>query len=170
MVAISVIFSWMRSSLKGYLVATEIPLDPTVSSLTRPKVPFPSSFARVRLLMFAVDKSFRVFVGADTGKAASTIPVIVGPVFGSTRIGSSSSTGLAAAEDELLARTGAFDFDFDFDLDLDPDPDLDRDFRVDAILYSTFRYFRAAFVAAKRTPPQTVSAIAIFRSYFFKIE
>jgi len=128
--------------------------------------------------MFAVDNSFRVFVGTDTFRGiASTIAV---PVFGSFII-----AGLAAADDDellaatvaelvlaaaelllLLARTGDFDFDFDFD----PDPDLDRDFRVDTILYSNFRYFRAAFVAAKRTPPQTVSAIAIFRSYFFKIE
>jgi len=136
--------------------------------------------------MFATDNSFRVFVGTATFRGiASTIAVIALPVFGSAT-GSSRSTGLAAADeddDELLAkatasaiaaelllaaRTGAFDLDLD--LDLDPDPDLDRDFRVDTILYSTFRYFRAAFVAAKRTPPQTVSAIAIFRSYFFKIE
>jgi hypothetical protein len=97
-------------------------------------------------------------------------------VFGSTIIGSTGSAGLAATaiaaaedDDEDEDEAGDFDFDFDLDLDLDPDPDLDRDFRVDTILYSTFRYFRAAFVAAKRTPPQTVSAIAIFRSYFFKI-
>ena len=137
--------------------------------------------------MFATDNSFRVFVGTATFRGiASTIAVIAFPVFGSTT-DSSRSTGLAAEDEDdellakatasaiasaaaelLLARTGAFDLDLD--LDLDPDPDLDRDFRVDTILYSTFRYFRAAFVAAKRTPPQTVSAIAIFRSYFFKIE
>jgi hypothetical protein len=97
-------------------------------------------------------------------------------VFDSTIIGSTGSAGLAAtataataAAEEDEADDEAGDLDLDLDLDLDPDPDLDRDFRVDTILYSTFRYFRAAFVAANRTPPQTVSAIAIFRSYFFKI-